>query len=61
MLSAEQGIEMSETQQTTTRLSPAPSLESDVDAVQGRSENIIAFGVVALVSLVAGFLLGLLF
>lgn len=51
---------MSETQEST-RLPPARMLERETQDTQGRSENIIAFGVVALVSLVVGFLLGLLF
>ena len=58
---AERGIAMSETQETA-RLSSERLLESgDAEATSGRSENVIAFGAVALVSLVVGFLLGLLF
>jgi uncharacterized membrane protein len=51
---------MSETHEST-RLSSERLLESNARAAQGRSENVIAFGVVALVSLIVGFLLGLLF
>lgn len=52
---------MSETQETT-RLPSAKMLDRDEsETTHGRSENVIAFGVVALVSLVVGFLIGLLF
>ena len=52
---------MSETQESTRFTAERILAAQDAEAAQGRSENIIAYGVVALVSLVAGFLLGLLF
>lgn len=52
---------MSETQESTQLSSERMLGHEDSDAAQSRSENVIAFGVVALVSLIVGFLVGLLF
>lgn len=52
---------MSETQETT-RLPPGKMLDRDaIETAHGRAENVIAYGVVAAVSLIVGFLVGLLF
>lgn len=60
-MTADKGVYMSDTQETT-QLSPVKMLDrDDTGTRQGRTENVIAYGVVALVSLAVGFLLGLLF
>lgn len=52
---------MSETQESTPLSHERMLASADAEAAQGRSESVIAYGVVALVSLVVGFVLGLLF
>lgn len=52
---------MSETQESTRLSSDRMLIREHVESAEGRSENIIAFGAVAIVSLVVGFVIGLLF